>query len=156
MTEETQEVSGFKEYADSIVGIMREALIIVSPDNVIQKVNTATLHLLGYTEDELVGKPVYLIIDKEGLFKEAEHARGTEKYRIKGRETIYRSKQGKAIPVLTSNAVARNSDGAIQAIIYAGTDISDYKRLEEELHRTEEKAVSIGKVKDEFLANMSH
>ena len=156
MTEDIQETNVFKEYTGDIVELMGETLIIANPDDTIKAVNNSTLNLLGYNKDELIGKPVNMIITGGELFKAPGDAGVTEKSRINGIETIYRSKQGKEIPVVVSGTEARNSDGTIQGIIYVGADISDRRQMERELAGVKEKAVADSKIKDEFLANMSH
>jgi len=47
-----------KEYTDNIIKSMVDALIVVDPDGTIREVNQTTLDLPGYSEDELIGKPV--------------------------------------------------------------------------------------------------
>jgi PAS domain S-box-containing protein len=50
-----------KEYTDNIIKSMVDALIVVNPDGTIRRVNHAILDLLGYSEDELMGKPLGML-----------------------------------------------------------------------------------------------
>ncbi len=51
-----------KDYLDSILAAMRDALIVADPEGRIEMVNKATLNLLGYREDELVTRQLRTII----------------------------------------------------------------------------------------------
>ena len=48
---------------------MADTLIVVNPDATINMVNRATLNLLGYEENELIGKPIRMIFAEEVVFK---------------------------------------------------------------------------------------
>ncbi len=60
-----KELTAAKEYTDNIIKSIVDTLIVVNPDTTIRTVNQATLKLLGYKEDELVGQPVGIIFEKE-------------------------------------------------------------------------------------------
>ena len=52
----------------NIIQSMVDTLIVVNPDATIKTVNQATLNLLGYEENELIGKPVSMIFEEEVVF----------------------------------------------------------------------------------------
>ena len=56
------EIISSKEYTDNIVNSMNDSLIVASQDGTIKRVNKATILLLGYTEEELIGKHIGSII----------------------------------------------------------------------------------------------
>ena len=41
---------------------MNDTLIVISPEGIIEQVNNATLALLGYEEKELLGAPIYQML----------------------------------------------------------------------------------------------
>ena len=43
-----------RRFVNSILSGMNEAIIVTSDDGLVTRINTATAHLLGYDEDELV------------------------------------------------------------------------------------------------------
>lgn len=53
-----------KDYTDTILSSMLNPLMVVDFEGTIKVVNQATLDLLGYTENELVGKPVGMIFKR--------------------------------------------------------------------------------------------
>ena len=60
-----KEIEKERDYTNSIISSMSDFLIVVSYNATIQKVNQATLRILGYKEDELVDKPISVIFRKE-------------------------------------------------------------------------------------------
>ena len=63
-----------KDYTDNVIKSMADALVVVNQDATIRAVNQATLDLLGYEENELIGKPIGTILGEgeELLFKGSE------------------------------------------------------------------------------------
>lgn len=123
----------------------------------ITRVNRTELLTLGYTADEMIGKPVWDFIEER---ETSEHA-VLEKLaglRPPGRnvERTYRKKDGSTVPVLCEDRLLRDIDGKIAGIRTTVQDITDRKRMEVELKRAKETAEAATKAKSEFLAVMSH
>ncbi len=117
---------------ENIISTMSDALFLVSPDGTIQEVNQATLKLLGYEEEELIGQPFEIIVAEE------EEKAGEELNRtgsIKDFEISLKTKNGIKVSVSLSVSVVRNKDGKQQGIVYIGRDLTERKRIEEELRR---------------------
>ena len=55
-----------KAYMENIITSMTDALFVVAPDATIQTVNTAAVTLLGYSKDELIGKPIETVFGEGG------------------------------------------------------------------------------------------
>ena len=117
-----------KAYVDSIIDHMMNALIVIDPDGLIKTVNRATQDLLGYTEEELAGRPVEFIFADDSPFKGI----GPGVF-----ESTYLSKDGKKIPVLISGSVMRSAAGQIQGIISLAQDIAERKKSEEALRESQ-------------------
>jgi PAS domain S-box-containing protein len=123
----------------------------------ITRVNRTELMTLGYTADEMRGRPVWEFIEERDI---SEHA-VLEKLagiRPPGRnvERTYRKKDGSKVPVLCEDRMLRDIDGRIAGIRTTVQDITDRKRMEEELKRAKDEAEAATKAKSEFLAVMSH
>ena len=133
-----------KVYSQGIVASMADALIVVNPDATLKSVNRATLVLLGYKEDELVGQPLKKIfLQEEEEEEEIVLQRYFQKIIDKGAAyniaLTFLTKQGKAIPVNFSGAVMRQ-DGKIAGIVGVAKDmrqiiaiISDLEKKDREL-----------------------
>jgi PAS domain-containing protein len=61
MTEDLQKTTVSRDYMDSIIKNMIDSLTVASPDGTIKRVNRTVCSLLGYREDELVGRPLSMI-----------------------------------------------------------------------------------------------
>lgn len=127
-----------KEYLDNIVKSMAEALIVVNPDTTIKMVNNATLNLLGYDEGELIGKPISMIIEDNGLEDVIINDNAIQKRMIKRKENTYITKAAQKIPVMFSNSVLHNQAGEIDGSICVAIDISERKLKEENLIKAQE------------------
>ena len=139
MTEQLLTTTVSKNYVDNIIRSMIDTLIVVSPDGAIASVNRAALSLLGYEEHELLGQHVTI------LFPQHEPA-SSEKPRedlvlqnvIGQRETTYRTKDGRAIPMLLSEAVMRDEDGHILGVACVAKDVTERKQAEDALVASQE------------------
>ena len=59
-----------KDYTENIITSMLDCLVVIDPDVKIRTVNKATCDLLGYNEDELIGKEISLFFPEEkSIFK---------------------------------------------------------------------------------------
>ncbi len=134
MTENLHKTTVSKQYVDNIINSMMNTLIVVNPNGTIRSVNQATLHLLGYKETELVGRPVSMIFPKGGNPFKEEFGKGFPSHNVSFKaETNYLGKTGQAIPMLFSAAVMRNDEGTLQGIACVVQDITDRKVAEERL-----------------------
>jgi len=61
MTDDLRATTVSKDYVDGIVRNMEDPLFVVDPDGCIDMANPATCDLLGYVEEELIGKPADLL-----------------------------------------------------------------------------------------------
>jgi PAS domain S-box-containing protein len=112
-----------KAYTDNIIHSMLNSLVVVDRSAYIKNVNTATCNLLGYTEEELISKPMSFIFAK-GYFDELGF-NDSSLHDFGGTgETIYESKDGKKIRVLFSASIIRNDMGDFQGIVFMAQDIT--------------------------------
>lgn len=138
MIKDLQETTVSKDYANTIMKSMDDALVVTSPGLTIQMVNEATCKLLNYTEDELVGKPLAMIFAEERTDTMPWLNDLIDKDSVRKIEKTYVSKDGRKIPVLFSGTAMRENHGTIQGIICVALDIAERKRVEEELKRAVE------------------
>ena len=116
-----------KDYTDNIIGSMIDSLIVFNPDMTIRKVNQATLDLLGYKEDELVGRQCGILFDQESFnIKEFEHLTGSGE--IRDYSLTFRTKGGGEIPVLFNGSAMRDK-GELIGIVGIARDMREIKRL---------------------------
>ncbi|MGB3265236.1 MAG: EAL domain-containing protein [Microcoleus sp.] len=136
----TQDLQQTAEYALDICEEMNVSIIATTPGGHILSSNQATCQLLGYSKEELLGKPI------AGLFKQNEsQPTGLElenltvEDSVRNVEKVYLSKQGKKIIVLLSISTIRDCTGEVSGKLYVSQDITDRKRAERDMRRSEKK-----------------
>ncbi|MGR3318695.1 MAG: response regulator [Candidatus Anammoxibacter sp.] len=136
MTQNLQKTTVSKDYVDNIIKSMLDTLIVLDLDLTIKSANQAALKLLGYSEDELIGKSARIIFTEESSTMSVINDLITKN--INSIENTYRSKDNRKIPVLFSSSLMRNDKGNVQGIICVALDITERKKAEEEIKRKNE------------------
>ena len=135
MMQGLKETTVLKAYVDNIIKSMVDSLIVATPEGAFQTVNQATLNLLGYEENELLGKSIEMIFANEE-FKVSVIDDLIQEGFISNVEHIYLAKDGMGIPVSFSSSVMRDEKDEIQGIVCVAQDITERKRTEEALRET--------------------
>jgi PAS domain S-box-containing protein len=127
-----------------------DAIVSKTLDGRIRSWNAGAMRLFGYTSEEVIGKPITIIIPPE--LHEEEH-RILEKLqrgeRIDHFETTRVTKDGRRIPISLSVSPVRDSRGVVIGASKVARDISERKRAEQALREADRR-------KDEFLALLAH
>ncbi len=124
--------------------------VILNPDGTIQMVNQKAADILGYQTFELLGKNWFTLALPERLQVEVSDLfRNLVDFGQKGMDFYYEN------PILTRDGVERlvawhstvikNDDDSIQAILASGEDITEQKRLQNQLLQAQ-KLESIGQL----------
>ncbi len=128
MRDRLRETTLSRDYVDSILSGMNEAVIVTSEDGAIQSINTAASRLLGYDEDELIGTSIDFVIDSsKSTSLVDDSASGIP------RETTFESKFGESIPVSYTCSIVRDEDGASGNRVYAAQNITERRRAEKRI-----------------------
>jgi PAS domain S-box-containing protein len=133
-----EELISAKRYTDSIIADLIDTLIVISPDGRIKTVNRAVLDLLGYKEQELIGRDVGIIFAEEKIFKEIIFQRLIKEGSLRNYELSYKAKDNSLTPMLFSGSVMRDKDGRMLGIVAVAKDITERKKAEETLKRSYE------------------
>ncbi|MBT8190629.1 MAG: PAS domain S-box protein [Bacteroidia bacterium] len=136
---------------------MELGLMEVDDDGVIQKVYDRFAEMTGYTKEELFGKNANdLLLDEESRRIMSD----VDNKRKKGKEGVYEiqvtCKDGKKKWMLISGSPFYDHVGKFKGTLGIHYDISDRKRLEDELIKARELAEKAQQAEQEYLANMSH
>jgi PAS domain S-box-containing protein len=120
------------QYARSLIEASLDPLVTISPEGKITDVNEATIKVTGVKRDQLIG------MDFSNYFTEPEKAReGYRQVFEKGFVTDYpltiRHSSGKLTHVLYNASVYKDVEGNVQGVFAAARDITERKRMEEEL-----------------------
>ncbi|MCS6947499.1 MAG: diguanylate cyclase, partial [Steroidobacteraceae bacterium] len=114
-----------RNYLVSVLSGINDAVFVTSPEGVIKMANLAACRMLGYGEDELVGKSIVAVLDDAERpnfdLRQAAHD---------SRETVLRTRQRQTIPALLTGAPISSEDPQFQGIIFVARNITDRKRAE--------------------------
>lgn len=112
-----------------------QAIISMETDGRVKSWNTAAERMFGWSEKEVVGKPLPIIPEeKQGEFSTLQSValKGTS---FTDKDAIRQRKDGSPINVSISAAPLYSTDGAVEGIMELVTDITERKRNEEQLRK---------------------
>src|SRR5579863_8558256 len=132
----TEEVKATQFYTRSLIESNIDALMTTDPLGIITDVNQQMVALTGYLREDLIGK----------LFKDffTDPARAEDGIRLvlrEGRVTNYeltaKSKDGRSTVVSYNASTFRDEAGKLQGVFAAARDITEQKKLEQQLRESE-------------------
>jgi PAS domain S-box-containing protein len=118
--------------ADQIVSTMSNFLIMLDHNKNIVTINNATTALLGYSKEELIGKPLEYLF-KDQTWETGNKLSNNTSETIVNFETCLKSKYGEHIPVLLSKSVIKDENGNIMGIICIGNNIVEIKEAKDKI-----------------------
>ncbi|RRB00674.1 PAS domain S-box protein [Larkinella rosea] len=140
-----------------IMNRMELGLLEVDKDQIIKQAYDRFCQMVGYTEEELIGQRAdELLVPQEYN----EFLGQQQKFRGEGAANSYemqlKRKDGERIWVIISGAPIIDEGGNVTGSMGIHYDISERKRLEEELAHAKLIAEDARHTEKQFLANMSH
>lgn len=133
-----------------------ELISVTDLDNNFIFVNNAFLNAYGYTQEELIGKNISIIVsDNEKINLSSKVMQNTLSGNWHG-EILNKRKDGSTFPVFLSTSLVKDEAGKSIAAVGVATDITQWKKMLNELIQAKEKAENADKLKTEFLAQISH
>jgi PAS domain S-box-containing protein len=149
---------------ESLVNFMRSVVIKVNGNRIITFANNHASELFGFTNAELVGQHLELIIPPdwhEQVRQGIDSLRGEQVQVNEINQNV--TKSGERIWVAWSNRVIKTGEGREKELLCVGNDVTEEmkhkKQLEDligELEKAREEALQATRAKSDFLANMSH
>ncbi|MGC1448951.1 MAG: PAS domain S-box protein [Candidatus Sulfotelmatobacter sp.] len=125
----------------SILEALPDAVAAVNQQGVILQVNSQTEAMFGYTRDELIGQKIEMLVPdrqrgQHHLHREHFHQQPKIRRMGSGLDLLGRRRDGSEFPVeISLSPVTTNGETMVLSVI---RDISDRKRIEEELRRANE------------------
>ncbi len=131
-----KEVEG---YLASIVESSADAIMSIDLNGILTSWNKGAEQIFGYRAKEIVGEHYYKIVPKE-LRREIEELRKKvlKKGYIRNYETYRLHKSGKKIPVNLTISVIKDREGRIIGTSGVFKDLSERKKLEQEIRDTKD------------------
>lgn len=116
---------------DQVITAMADALFITSNLGKIKKVNRAAQQLFGFSEEELINKPISLIIDDEQFLIEAIHQHSFFQTNLQNLEVVCRTKTREKRLIAFSCSVITKKIKGLEEIVYIGRDITARQQREQ-------------------------
>ena len=134
-----------KKYTENIISSMGDSLVVINPDMRINLVNRATCEMLGYSENELMGKSIDEVFPEGISFRDMLLKDLLQKGFVKDYEMSYKTKTGEKIPVSFKGSVMYEEDSEKKpaGIICVAHDLRELRQLQEQVFQSE-KMASIG------------
>ncbi|MFQ5598996.1 MAG: response regulator [Candidatus Krumholzibacteriia bacterium] len=127
-----------KEFLDNILSNMIDALIVTDTEGCIRVINRAALNMLGYDEEELLGRPASILVapqEPTDLVRPLDpHGKPFTAHNL---DASLVSRAGDLLPVLLGASTFRDVEGRIAGLIVTAQDITDRKSSEEALRTSE-------------------
>jgi PAS domain S-box-containing protein len=141
---------------ESLVNLMRAVVIKVRGDR-ISFANAYASELLGFSNAELVGQPLALIIPPEWHDEVRRRMDSLKDDDVRVNEVNENvSKKGERFWLAWSNRVIRTGQGQEKELLCVANNITEEMKQKAELREAMEKVEAATKAKSAFLANMSH
>ncbi|MCG7495651.1 ATP-binding protein [Vibrio sp. Of7-15] len=137
LSKNLQEKTVSKQYVEAIISSVNNSLIVVDSEHTIKKINYATCALLGYEENELIGKNVF-----DFLSHDRKHTFNNQEYQSKEIECTYLTKSGVKVPVLLSLSQFTTEPNNTTGYVLIARDITEQKLSEAKLLDYNEKLTS--------------
>lgn len=152
MAENLSKTTVSRNFMDDIIESMADSLIVTDDKGTIQRVNSSTIKMLGYDEDELEGNPLsFIFADKDEISNYLKSETGLEHY-----EARYLKKNGDTIPVSLSLGPIHKSNGTQQGMVCLASDISQRKEAEEQITKSlKEKEILLAEIHHRVKNNLA-
>ena len=133
MREKLRETTITKDYLDTVLNSMADAVLVTSPQGQIRRANEAATRLLGWPESELIGREVASLLapEEQRTFSLASATRHAT------RETVVLTQGGESVPVSLSGSTLEPANGAaggdaadFTGLIFVARNITEQKRAE--------------------------
>ena len=145
---------------EEFLGIAPEAVITIADDMSITMFNQAAERIFGYKENEVLGKPIEILIPERfrqghhGLIEDFSKSPQSARY-MDQRGDIYGLRQdGSEFPAVASVSKLVMGEERIYTVMMR--DITATKKIQDELIAAKNEAEIANQTKSEFLAAMSH
>ncbi|RQO74659.1 hybrid sensor histidine kinase/response regulator [Pedobacter sp. KBW06] len=155
----TEQRQGEKKQAmlAAIIECSEDAIVSKGLDGLITSWNQGAEKLFGYTEKEVLGRHISLLIPKDRLDEEnliIDRVRNNKT--VEHFETVRITKNGASVPISLTVSPIRDQKGRIIGASKIARDISIQKQSEAQLQKLYDDIQTMNSRKDEFIGMASH
>lgn len=158
--ERTKELNKITKTLNKYIETIQSFLVILDRDGNIDFINPVGAKLLGYESNELIGKNWFTNFLPE-INRNETYIYYTEMYmgeneNFKYYENYILAKNDELRYFAWQNAILSDDDGYTIGILSSGMDITEQRKLQQDLIKAKNSAEEATQAKSYFLANMSH
>ena len=117
-----------RDYVDSVLSSMNDAIIVIGGDGKIKRINKAAVRLLGYSFEEIALTSIDLIVDTKKSGSLAD-----EKPFGSPREAIFVAKDGSSVPVSYTCSLLSGKEAESGDRIISAQNISERRKAEQRI-----------------------
>jgi PAS domain S-box-containing protein len=152
-----KETKETKEFLENIFRTSVDGIIVTDPQGFITMTNEAVEKILGYSKDELIGKYSEELKSEKGIHKgrgKKLQAKLFKEGAVAGIEHVWLRKDGSLVETEMNMALLKDNKGDTTGVVAGIRDITERKKFEEELKKSEEKYHSlIEKANDAIISS---
>lgn len=154
---ERKQMQESERWLVSLVESSADAVISKSLDGIIQSWNAAAGRLFGYTPEQAVGRHISILFPADRVDEEDRIiARLRAGERIEHFDTVRVRSDGQPVQVSLTISPIKDAAGQVIGASKIARDITERRRLEDELRQYAAKLSEADRRKDEFLATLAH
>lgn len=152
MAESLQRSTVSKAYLDNIIESIQEALFVADTDGKLVRTNTAAAKLTGYSNKEMLNKPLthfYNVSEMGAVYEQKRKSDHSFEFSLK-------HKNSRTIPVLFSEAELVDNSGAKVGSVAVASDITERKQAERRIRESlKEKEVMLAEIHHRVKNNLA-
>lgn len=145
-----------KEKYQMLINKMEEGVVLEDPQGFFTFANPQVTSLLGYEEEELIGRHWSDFISPESLeMVRSETAKRKEGYSSRY-ETVVLGKNNKRIPIIVTATPIHSTKDDFKGVLVVFTDITKLKKVEQKLRKSEKQIQKIKLEEELYYAMLTH
>jgi PAS domain S-box-containing protein len=139
-----------------ILDLSPEPIMVYDGRGAVRSVNRMFLQTFGWQASELSGGAAGFVPSGKSAELHDFTMRGLKEGQVKDLETQRYTKAGQLLDVQASATFIKGENGRVTQVIVVMRNITERKRMEEELRQARDAAETANRAKSAFLASMSH
>ena len=123
-----------KDYLNNIINSIVDLIIVTDNNGNMKLINTATLKILGYEENELLEKNIMILFPDNGSAPDLLNLISlSERNKDQNKEYVFRAKDNHQIAVLISTSILKKGDDGSLSLILVARDVTERNKIENQL-----------------------